>query len=60
MKIVLDIETVQAPRLEWARVRGIELASRQRLLEINLEKFRTEPVYDTMAIWSNWDMGGVG
>jgi hypothetical protein len=27
MKIVLDIDTVQAPRLEWARVRGIELAS---------------------------------
>jgi len=24
--------------------------------EINLAKFRTEPVYDTMAIWSNWDM----
>jgi 3'-5' exonuclease len=27
-------------------------------LEINLAKFRTEPVYDTMAIWSNWDMRG--
>ena len=26
--------------------------------EINLAKFRTEPVYDTMAIWSNWDMRG--
>ncbi|MCP9454939.1 MAG: ribonuclease H-like domain-containing protein [Nitrospira sp.] len=24
-------------------------------VEINLAKFRTEPVYDTMAIWSNWD-----
>jgi predicted PolB exonuclease-like 3'-5' exonuclease len=24
-------------------------------LDINLAKFRTEPVYDTMAIWSNWD-----
>src|SRR5690606_17681474 len=24
----------------------------------NLAKFRTEPVYDTMAIWSNWDMRG--
>ena len=28
------------------------------LFEINLAKFRTEPVYDTMAIWSNWDMRG--
>ncbi|MBI3604295.1 MAG: ribonuclease H-like domain-containing protein [Nitrospirae bacterium] len=27
-------------------------------LEINLAKFRTEPVYDTMAVWSNWDMRG--
>jgi DNA polymerase elongation subunit (family B) len=27
-------------------------------LEINLAKFRNEPVYDTMAIWSNWDMRG--
>ena len=27
MKIVLDIETVHTPCLEWARVRGIELAS---------------------------------
>ena len=27
-------------------------------MEINLAKFRTEPVYDTMAIWSNWDMRG--
>ena len=27
MKIVLDIETVQAPRLEWARVRGIGLVA---------------------------------
>jgi len=26
--------------------------------EINLAKFRSEPVYDTMAIWSNWDMRG--
>ncbi|MFO0706064.1 MAG: 3'-5' exonuclease [Nitrospira sp.] len=26
--------------------------------EINLAKFRTEPVYDTMAIWSNWDTRG--
>jgi DNA polymerase elongation subunit (family B) len=24
-------------------------------LEISLAKFRTEPVYDTMAIWSNWE-----
>ncbi|HEY5932085.1 MAG TPA: 3'-5' exonuclease, partial [Nitrospira sp.] len=23
--------------------------------DINLAKFRAEPVYDTMAIWSNWD-----
>jgi DNA polymerase elongation subunit (family B) len=23
--------------------------------DINLAKFRTEPVYDTMAIWSNWE-----
>ncbi len=27
-------------------------------LEINLAKFRTEPVYDTMAVWSNWDNRG--
>ncbi|MCP9453162.1 MAG: ribonuclease H-like domain-containing protein [Nitrospira sp.] len=27
-------------------------------MEINLAKFRTEPVYDTMAIWSNWDSRG--
>jgi len=27
-------------------------------VEINLAKFRSEPVYDTMAIWSNWDMRG--
>lgn len=27
-------------------------------IEINLAKFRTEPVYDTMAVWSNWDNRG--
>jgi DNA polymerase elongation subunit (family B) len=27
-------------------------------IEINLAKFRAEPVYDTMAIWSNWDTRG--
>lgn len=27
-------------------------------VELNLAKFRNEPVYDTMAIWSNWDMRG--
>ena len=27
-------------------------------MEINLAKFRSEPVYDTMAVWSNWDMRG--
>ncbi len=27
-------------------------------LDINLAKFRAEPVYDTMAIWSNWDTRG--
>jgi DNA polymerase elongation subunit (family B) len=27
-------------------------------IEINLAKFRSEPVYDTMAIWSNWDTRG--
>ncbi len=26
--------------------------------EISLAKFRTEPVFDTMAVWSNWDMRG--
>jgi len=26
--------------------------------EVNLAKFRTDPVYDTMAVWSNWDMRG--
>ncbi len=27
-------------------------------VEISLAKFRTEPVYDTMAVWSNWDNRG--
>ena len=27
-------------------------------LDISLAKFRTEPVYDTMAVWSNWDQRG--
>lgn len=27
-------------------------------IDISLAKFRTEPVYDTMAVWSNWDMRG--
>ena len=27
-------------------------------LEISLAKFRTEPVYDTMAVWSNWEQRG--
>lgn len=27
-------------------------------VEINLARFRTEPVYDTMAVWSNWEMRG--
>jgi 3'-5' exonuclease len=27
-------------------------------LEISLAKFRTDPVYDTMAVWSNWDQRG--
>ncbi|MGQ0811211.1 MAG: 3'-5' exonuclease [Nitrospiraceae bacterium] len=27
-------------------------------VEINLAKFRTEPVYDTMAVWSNWEARG--
>jgi DNA polymerase elongation subunit (family B) len=27
-------------------------------LDVNLAKFRTEPVYDTMAVWSNWDQRG--
>ncbi len=27
-------------------------------VEVNLARFRTEPVYDTMAIWSNWDARG--
>ena len=27
-------------------------------MDINLARFRTEPVYDTMAVWSNWDMRG--
>ena len=27
-------------------------------VDINLAKFRTEPVYDTMAVWSNWDTRG--
>lgn len=27
-------------------------------VDINLAKFRTDPVYDTMAVWSNWDTRG--
>ncbi len=27
-------------------------------MDINLAKFRTEPVFDTMAVWSNWDTRG--
>jgi len=27
-------------------------------VEINLAKYRTEPVYDTLAVWSNWEMRG--
>ncbi len=27
-------------------------------VEISLARFRTEPVYDTMAVWSNWDNRG--
>lgn len=27
-------------------------------MEISLARFRTEPVYDTMAVWSNWDARG--
>ncbi len=27
-------------------------------VDISLAKFRTEPVFDTMAIWSNWDQRG--
>jgi len=152
MKVVLDIETVQAPKEEWARLAGVELAEGRDLLsagdaaqqdkdydkssfdgtvsrivcigllafsdamepqgatawyggeekdllrrfwewigknrpslyithnglgfdlpfikkrsiihqvkptaEISLAKFRAEPVYDTLAIWSNWDSRG--
>lgn len=152
MKVVLDIETVQAPKEEWARLAGVDLAEGEDLLsageaaqqdkdydkssfdgtysrivcigmiafsdsmepqgamawygglekellqqfwawmgkarpglvithnglgfdlpfikkrsiihqvkptiEISLVKFRTEPVYDTLAIWSNWDSRG--
>ena len=149
MKVVLDIETVQAPKEEWARLAGVDLAAGEDLLsageaaqqdkdydkssfdgtfsrivcigliafsdsmepqgamawyggqekellrqfwawmgqrrpallithnglgfdlpfikkrsiihqvkptiEISLAKFRTEPVYDTLAVWSNWE-----
>ena len=152
MKVVLDIETVQSPKEEWARLAGVDLAEGEDLLsageaaqqdkdydkssfdgtysrivcigliafsdsmepqgamawyggqekellqqfwawmgkarpglyithnglgfdlpfikkrsiihqvrppvEISLAKFRTEPVYDTLAIWSNWDSRG--
>lgn len=27
-------------------------------LEISLARFRTEPVFDTMAVWSNWESRG--
>jgi len=149
MKVVLDIETVQAPKEEWARLAGVDVAAADNLLEageaaqqdkdydrssfdgtfsrivcigmiaftdsmepqgatawyggqekellrqfwawmgnarpslfvthnglgfdlpfikkrsiihqvkpaveISLAKFRTEPVYDTLAVWSNWE-----
>ena len=140
MKVVLDIETVQAPKEEWAELAGVSLVAADNLLEagdaaqqdkdydkssfdgtysrivcigliafsdsmepqgatawyggqekarpglyithnglgfdlpfikkrsiihqvrppveISLAKFRTEPVYDTLAIWSNWDSRG--
>ena len=50
-KVVTDIETVQPPGLEGARVRRIKLASP---LEMNVATILTEPVYDTMAIWRKW------
>jgi len=152
MKVVLDIETVQAPKEEWAKLASIELATSEDLLEageaaqqekdyerssfdgtfsrivcigtivfsdamepqgatawyggrekellqqfwawmanarptlfithnglgfdlpflkkrsiihqvkptveISLAKYRTEPVYDTLAVWSNWEWRG--
>jgi len=152
MKVVLDIETIQAPKEEWARLIGVDLAKADNLLEageaaqqerdyerssfdgtfsrvicigmltfsddmapqqavawygvqekellrqfwdwigksrpslfithnglgfdlpflkkrsiihqvkptmeISLTKYRTEPVYDTLAIWSNWESRG--
>lgn len=27
-------------------------------VDLNLARFRTDPVYDTMAVWSNWDTRG--
>ena len=27
-------------------------------MEIPLAKYRTEPVYDTLAVWSNWETRG--
>ncbi len=27
-------------------------------MDISLARYRTEPVYDTMAVWSNWDTRG--
>jgi DNA polymerase elongation subunit (family B) len=27
-------------------------------VEMNLAKYRTDPVYDTMAVWSNWETRG--
>ncbi|MDR4486798.1 MAG: 3'-5' exonuclease [Nitrospirales bacterium] len=27
-------------------------------IDLNLAKFRMDPIYDTMAVWSNWDMRG--
>ena len=152
MKVVLDIETIQAPKEEWARLIGVDLAKADNLLEageaaqqerdyerssfdgtfsrvicigmiafsddmtpqqavawygvhekellrqfwdwvgksrpslfithnglgfdlpflkkrsvihqvkptmeVSLTKYRTEPVYDTLAIWSNWESRG--
>ncbi len=33
MKVVLDIETVQAPKEEWARLAGVDVAATDNLLE---------------------------
>jgi len=45
MKVVLDIETVQAPKEEWARLAGVDVAAAENLLEAS-EAAQQDKDYD--------------